>query len=240
LRPAYEVRYSVKQDFRGGGAVYHSIRVYSQELFIDGNKGDPIEDDVQDQLDGCAKTGLDVIAHLVDNVRTDHFTIGSTEIYGLVKARAVELHTEVGRYTTPRGSTYRRLCVPAKRNVYVSHVEQSYIPEQNIELEILRNTLHVKLLEGDDSLLWLDDGGLYRCSICLRELDKGLLCNSCGATTHAPGFWSSHSFRCSECKKTICKNCAHRIRYLFAFRKILCDACIKHHLEPKREKLRRT
>jgi hypothetical protein len=69
-------------------------------------------------------------------------------------------------------------------------------------------------------------GIVSHCEVCGKTLpEKRLLCNTCGKIVHRPRFIFGHSYFCSHCGKTICKECAYWFRKYLILKKKICDSC---------------
>jgi hypothetical protein len=72
-----------------------------------------------------------------------------------------------------------------------------------------------------------------QCGKLLKDYEKALLCNSCGAIVHRS---KSHGFVCENCYRTLCRSCTYWTRkWLFLKRKV-CEPCAEELAKAGRKK----
>lgn len=237
LKPAYLVRYSLRQDFSTSVGVLHQLNVDDARLLLEARNGDMLPQGLTMFLQQASVVPLKEALGQGGKIPQESFKLGGAELKEAAKTHIVSLHRAVISYTARNNRSYTLDCIPSKRNIFLKDIRQVYVPEQALDVRALSHQYKMNFVEDGQHIYWLEHPLIYRCCLCAATLEQGLLCNACGAIAHSPRIIFPHSFRCKVCKKTICKRCAFVVRRWGFFKKILCYQCTGAYPKTKVRKL---
>lgn len=237
LVPAYCIRYSLNQDFSTSVGLIHRIDVRDATLLIDAEHGQCFSEDITNFMKTVPFFPFAKAVGLNKAIPKGSFKLGMAELRDIAKEHITRIQrTSVG-YRGSNNHHYTLQCVPNKKNILLKDIQQVYLPEQDLQIRVLNHQYELHLLENERSFYWLKHPDIFVCELCHKTFHEGLLCNSCGAVVHRPRLMWTHSFRCKNCGKTICKLCAYWVRHWLFFKKVLCYQCSAAYPAEKIRKL---
>jgi len=158
-------------------------------------------------------------------VQRPNFSLGLTSISDHAKNLIIKQYTRCVSYYGKNNVRYTKTCKPHLSKIFITDTKQSYYPEWQIDLKILEKKYKGIFLENQNSILKLQFDMDY-CNQCKEKIyNTKLICNSCGNIAHPPKKLWSHSYLCSECGKTLCKQCTHYVRKWLILKRKLCREC---------------
>ncbi|RNJ77725.1 MAG: restriction endonuclease [Nitrosopumilus sp. H13] len=159
------------------------------------------------------------------DVSSPLFRMGATLIKTYTEDYLISQHTQIVRYIAGNNSTYTKKCIPSRRDITIRDTKQVRLPKYYLTLGILSKNYSSLLIQNDTDIM-LTCLPIHKCSICEKDVgNKALLCNSCGAISHLPAFFRSHSHICKKCKRTICKKCTFWSRKMLFLKTKMCKPC---------------
>jgi restriction system protein len=225
LVPAYWIRYSLNQDFTTSVGLIHQVHVQDALLLMNAEEGQCFSDDL---LAFVPTAPIKPLAELVDSIKTvptKAFKLGVAEIKEAAKEHIIRIYSTSVSYVGRNNHSYTLDCIPNKKNIFLSDIQQIYLPKQHLLIRALNYQYKLHFLENGHQFHWLQRPDIFVCHLCGKPFNNGLLCNSCGATTHQPRLIWPHGFRCRICSKTLCKRCAYWVPQWLIFKKIICHEC---------------
>ena len=229
LKPIYTIKYSINAVFSTTVGVIHAERG-SGTLFLDGDSGSILNENISKHfvnisMDKLSNKGL-------ENISILPFKFLSGEVKESVTDYVINKHTKTISYTGKTSRTYTKVCVPKKKDIFVSDISQVYIPENDIEFTLSGRNRLFKIADNGTPNFYVYSENVSKCEICGGYLKgRGLLCNDCGAISHDKSFFKSHGFYCKNCGKTICRNCANYFWKYLIFRTTVCNDCAKKEIK---------
>ena len=229
LWPIFLVRYSFRQELLSGSRVVHRVNEPDGLLLFRGDNGEPLPPIEVTFVKETTRIPFSRINAAYTTEMTHRFNLGLKEIIQITKEQVIRSNRTTVSYRGGNNQDYAKEFVPTAKNIAIKDVRQVYVPEHSFKLEARIRHYDFQFLDTGSKLLWKGPLTILNCWVCNRKFNTGLLCNACGATAHTPGFVLPHSFRCTGCRKTICKGCAYWVPRWKFFKKILCNECTEHH-----------
>ena len=226
LQPAYFLTYSIDRDFiTSTGRIIHSIRLSDAPLLADGRNGELYADSVAEFLKKCERISLKHVERL--GVSRPSYLLSENGIKERAVEKLVKRHTTTIVYYAGRGRGRRieKECSLSRRDIKIIYTEKIYVPKWELRYTALRTSYSVVAYAKPNDLLQIRND-FEECAVCNKviKLEKRILCNDCGKIGHV-GFFTKHSFRCKNCKKTLCKSCANERREWLILKRRYCGEC---------------
>lgn len=225
LHPKFLVTYDINADFSTSVGNIHSIYENDQKIMIDA-----ISSTVESQLllNFLKNSTLSYVSDIQKyeySITRNQFNVNQTSLMEIIGNTIAKKYTANVNYTGRNNQRYSKICTPHGKDIRIKNIQQVFLPMHQIFMTAVSQEYRCSLYENNASI-YFQKSDLFTCRICKKEI-KGekLLCNDCGKVSHTPTFFSSHSFLCKKCGKTICKDCNSSIRYFLFFKKNLCKTC---------------
>jgi restriction system protein len=226
-RPIYLVTYDVHSVFQTSVGVVHNEDASKARIALDGDDGSQYDDKIIDFLQDEEQTKF-IQPHKDYAGELPTFKMTATELHKTAKRTILEMHTTSVRYSGRNNHSYKKVCVPNDRDIYISDIRQLYMPLANFKFKLNSTTYSIEGVQAPSgSLLPLSDD-LKQCRLCKREIENNaVICDVCGQTTHSGGFLirTIHGFKCKKCGRTTCRNDGHWRRKYLIFKETLCPEC---------------
>lgn len=233
LGPNYVVHVNIQQVFSTSVGRIHSINEKNRFLVFS-NEGRLFSDDWIDFLKNSTLTEFRETPVIACPIYKEKFYLNTTTLSDKIKNEIIQKFSERIRYVGGNNVTYTKHCKVGPRSISLNDIKHVLLPFYGMNFKCINQEYACDLFLNNNQIK-LKKLDLYTCRICNQTIDgKKLLCNDCGNISHAPKFFSSESYTCKNCKKTICKNCTFWWRKLLFFKKILCEQCAD--LKPKSKK----
>lgn len=235
IKSKYLLNIDAEQDFTTTVGLIHSLDEHDLPLIVDGIDGSIMNQKVTYFLANSTLIESHEIPSIACPTNRENFTLDERSLVRIAKDHIIDEYTKTVSYRGRNNVSYQKTCVPGERSIRINDVKQVLLPQYSFSVKIISNQYNCTLIQNNTSIFF-NSTDLFSCRICHKGIDKKiLLCNSCGNITHGPKFFSSHSFVCKNCKKTICRNCAYWFRKLVFFKRILCEECANTKPESKRK-----
>jgi len=228
LHPVYLIKYDIHEDFRTStGRLIYAIHEDGQLLVIDAISGKVIDRDVSFFLKQGELLEYSAAPKLNYKVFRKDFKVDITTVMDIAAESIIKRHTKRVTYTGRNNRWYVKICRPSKSRIHLRDIKLVLLPILYLTIRILRKNYKIIALENGE-LIKVVSSDFNRCRICSNPMEeKGLLCNSCGNIVHKPSFTKKCGFVCQRCGKTICKECAYKLRRFLLFKSIICEDCAK-------------
>lgn len=225
--PSYVIQYDINSIFETNVGVIHKEFLKNGNFLIDGNSGGSIKQELANHLISSPLTVYNESDFNNFQFSRTDFVIDDRSLANLLKKIIIERHTRTVSYYGRNNQRYSKVCVPSEKDVFISNIKQVYLPYQDIKFEILTQNYGLNATENAQNILSYTT--MLNCKICSSYIDnKGVLCNSCGSLVHGERLLDSHGFRCRQCGKTICRNCA----YDLGINNTVCKECAEKSRKP--------
>lgn len=232
LMPYYMIRASIRQTFSTSAGIIHEINRSELKYVLNGITGRFLMTDYVKFLRSGKTCSPKNVRVQGDNMRRERFMIGGSLISHYIEKRMIADHTKTVEYVAGNNATYYKECIPSKNAITIEDIKAVLVPmvclkisfvERGYTCYVTHNGLDVKI----------DCPELCTCYTCGKKIKvgkkkgsgQGLLCNDCGAVSHAPSFFRPHSHICKKCGKTLCRSCTYVSRRALFLRKKMCKSC---------------
>jgi len=233
LKPIYSLKYSINAEFSTTVGVIHSERS-SGALFLDGSSGNILDENISKYF---LNTPMDELSNKdIGDIPLIPFRFLSGSVKGTAIDYIINKHTRTVSYSGKTSRVYRKVCVPQKKDIYISDISQVYLPENDIVFILNGRNRNIKIADNGTPNFYVYQDDVHKCEICGINLRRqGMLCNDCGAICHSKSFFSSHSFYCKNCGKSICRNCANYFWKYLIIRTTVCNDCAGQEIKNGRK-----
>ena len=226
LMPVYVIKADIDRDFESSAYRIHSVHERGVELLLD-SQGSPVEADIMEAVRGASPTAPEPPPPPEPAaLERPPFEGSIDDAKSAAAGHLARMYEKEVSWKGRNNVTYRKKCTISARDVRFTDVKQARIPIVGVSVSFLRSSYGCAVMT-DGSRAVAVSGELGKCSICKEKAEKAALCNACGAIHHRAKLLGGHGHRCGACKKTICRNCAYRVRRALLFRKTLCEACAR-------------
>ena len=230
--PIYLVQYSIKQEFKTTVGLIHSIDEDNKWIALNGENGTALPEQLAEYIGiGIANLPeLDEVFNLTTSLPSKQFNMDASALNESAKERIVERHSKSVGYYGRNNVRYTKRCIPSNRSIYLRGFRQVYIPIEELSIRAMDVHFHLVLINDGESVCYVSYKSSFTCKVCDcgENSGEGTLCNSCGALAHSL-YHSSNcrecAFRCKQCSKTICRECAYEKRRFLIFKRTMCYEC---------------
>lgn len=228
LQPAYFLTYSINRDFKTStGRIINSIHVSDAPLLVDGRNRELYDNRTAIFFKGCKKVSLKVAKRL--GISGAPYLLDEKNVKRKAVEELIRHHTKTVVYYAGRGRGRRieKVCPPSSRDIMILYAEKVYVPRWEFKYKALKTSYSLVAYARPGNLMLIQNE-FEKCAVCRKAItpEKRILCNECGKIGHA-GFFIKHSFRCKNCKKTICKSCVNERREWLILKRRYCEECFK-------------
>ena len=137
-------------------------------------------------------------------------------------------HTVEKSYKGLNNQRYTKVCQPRQSAVKLHEMRLVYIRRHLPCVTLLGKRYEGLVVDTTQGTVSLDDSAL-RCTVCTRVTrGRSQICALCGGRTHRPSllyWWFGHAFRCSMCRRTICRACTRNTLTWWLGLRRLCRPC---------------
>ena len=229
LEPYYLVRADVSQEFNTATYHIHSVDERGLAYAVRATDGKVVGSNWARRF---AATRLsDTVSPEMPEcpVERQQFSVGIDRLHEIVREQIIDDYSSVHSYKGRNGRTYTKDCEIGPRSVQITDTTMALAPVYLAELDLVGRKYSGRIISGNDDAV-VDCAPLWTCCVCEKPAkDDALLCNACGAVSHAPKRWKPHGFECRSCEKTICRPCAYWKRRLLFFKAVYCKDCSTEH-----------
>jgi len=235
FRPAYLMKYNIHEDFATSIGNISSVHLDDQIILVDGTNGEVTNPElanfmlVSERTDGIHPGHQGVISKRLD------FKIDHSSLIHKAKLQIIGLHTKNVSYYGRNNVRYTKRCEPGEKSIFITSISQQYYPYWHVNIRALNRQYQVETIENRNNIrvISTDMHSCRQCGKLLKDYEKALLCNSCGAIVHRS---KSHGFVCENCSRTLCRSCTYWTRkWLFLKRKV-CEPCAEELAKAGRKK----
>ena len=226
LEPYYLARAAVEQDFSTSIGLIHSVSERDVPVLVDAQSGSVCDARTTSFLsDSLLEEGWDGAGAGVQ-VRREEFACGAEDAKDAAAAHLADIYTQDVSYTGRNNVGYTKTCKVSPRSVHFTDFKQVLLPVRIVELGILQSSYTCSVVCNDEEAE-MPAPGLEACGVCKKGMRAGgaALCNACGSVHHRPSLFGGHGYRCKECRKNICRQCAFWTRRMLFFKRIVCGDC---------------
>lgn len=225
LLPAFQVLFDLKLRASRGGAVLYDESVRDGVVWISPDERSKITPAQAAFFESVPIKRYSTEAFREIPVSLPGFKMSIAKVR---EAASDEIRTQFTRSVTRLDGKSRLwfgTITPSDRRIQITDVRRVYLPISETRIRLLETTYELRFLDHPIGLFHPLNDSLKRCRICDRVVKRrAQLCNACGAGTHAKGLFRSHGDECSQCRRTLCRNCASYERRLV--RKVaFCPDC---------------
>ena len=225
LKSVYITHFNIHQDFETSVGTIWSIHSDGQTLVIDAAEGKPLPDETAGFVMNNIEIDTAQIPKFTFSVDRQEFSIGLSSIKDHAKNLITQQYARNVSYYGRNNVRYVKRCTPNPSSILITDIKQTYYPEWETDLNILKKDYRATFLENQYSILKLRFD-LDTCVECGQKIEQNMLiCNSCGNVAHPPRRLWSHSQICRECGKTLCKQCTYWTRQWLLFKRKICREC---------------
>lgn len=225
LIPAFQVLYDLRLKVSRGGTVLYNESIRDGVLWLspDERSGVTLEQASFFESVPMRRYSAETFGEIP--VGLPSFKLGITQVREAANREIRTRHTRRVARLDGKSRLWFGAISPSDHRFQVTDVRRVYLPINEARVRLLETTHELRFLEHPDGLLQPLNDTLSRYRICDRVVSRrAQLCTVCGAVTHPKGLFSSHGDECSECRRTICRNCA-----IYKRRKVrrvaLCPDC---------------
>lgn len=229
LKPVYVASYKIDAIFKTSVGIVHSENSYGT-VFIDGTNGNFLDEGISNHFSEITYNKL--INKKTETVDIVPFKLLSGDVKNSLINCIQEKHTNTVSYIGRNNQSYTKECIPKSKDILLTSVDQVYIPENKINFDLIGKNRYFNIADNGNYNFYVYEQNVSTCEICNRPAHQSrILCNECGAISHNKSFWKSHGFYCSNCGKSICRNCASYYSKFLILTKVLCKDCLKQKKE---------
>ncbi len=224
LRTGYLIQYNIHENFDTTIGRVHSVHHDNQLILVDGSTGGILDPNTSEWILSSKRTNGIHSGYPGVEIRRYEFRLDLQTITKKAKQHIIKLHTRTVGYRGGNNVHYNKTCRPGERSIFISSTTQVYYPYWRVSIKALRHEYQLDTIENHNHI-HIVSTNIANCSECgqvVKEHEKALFCNSCGAVVHQR---SSHGFICRNCSKTICRSCAYWTRRWLLLKKKICEPC---------------
>jgi len=141
-RPIYIVAYNINAVFETNVGIIHTERASDIRLLFDGNSGELYATQIAQFMEREPQTQISGTNHILrENLPAFHTDY--TTLQKRARTTIVRLHTRSIRYTGRNNVSYIKVCEPSERDIYISDVQQAYLPFVHIDFRLLVTTYQI-------------------------------------------------------------------------------------------------
>lgn len=234
LSPSYIANVNICQEFATTVGKIHTINEKNKFLLFS-NEGGLFQADWIDFLKNATLTEFRESPTIACPIYREKFYLHTTTLSNNIKNEIIRALSPYVSYVGDNNVSYTKHCKIGPRSISLNDIKHVLLPFYGINFKCINQEYPCELFLNDNQVKLKKRLDLCTCKICNHSIEgKKLLCNDCGNITHSPKFFSSESYICKNCKKTICKNCTFWWRRILFFKKILCESCAD--MKPKSKK----
>ncbi len=225
LKPIYFAKYNIDAVFETSVGIIHSEND-TGTIFISGTNGNTLDEKLSQRFINI--TPKNFVSSNTHNVNIIPFKLLSNHAKDEFVNHITRKHTKNVSYVGRNNVSYTKNCIPKSKDIFISNIKQTYIPENEIDFNLMGKNRYFKIADNGIYDFYVYEQNVSTCEICNKSVDQArILCNECGSISHNKSFWKSHGFYCSNCGKSICRICASYYKKFLIFTKVLCKDCTK-------------
>jgi len=226
-RPVYVATYDVHSVFETSVGVVHQETASRARIVLGGDDGRLYSDSVVSFLQSEQQTRFkQPHEEFVGDLPTFH--VDSTTLLRKIKDSIMQRHTRTVSYRGRNNQSYRKVCTPGERDIFIADIRQLYLPLIELDFKLGEAQYHIEGTQAPSGRLLSTSDNLRLCQLCNSTIERdSILCDVCGRITHSGGILirSIHGFRCKKCGRTTCRNDGHWRRRYIILRELVCPSC---------------
>jgi hypothetical protein len=207
--PSYMIQYNINSTFETSVGVIHRECLEDGIFLIDGNSGALLKQELANHLNSAPLAVYNESDFSNIQFSRSDFVIDDRSLTNIAKKIIIDRHTKNVSYSArQKNQHYSKVCIPSEKDLFISNIKQVYLSFQDIKFDILKKDYEMRGVENAQKFLSYTE--MMNCRICGSYINNnGILCNSCGALVHGHRLLDSHGFKCSQCGKTLCRECTY-------------------------------